>query len=69
MMKAFEYSLAEMAIKDFFSQTEDMKREEKEIMTYALEKYSPIHSYRVAYRLQRRHINHIVVSSVLADLP
>ena len=68
-MKAFEYSLAEMAIKDYFSQTEDMKREEEEIITYALEKYSPIHSYRVAYRLQRRHINHIVVSSVLSDLP
>lgn len=71
MTKAFvfEYSLAEMAIKDYFAQTEDMKREKEEIMSYALEKYSPIHACRVAYRLQRRHINHIVVSSVLADLP
>ena len=63
------YFMAEQAIKDFFAQTEEAKREEDELLEYCRVNYPPIFSQRVAFRLQRRHINHIVVNSALVDLP
>ncbi len=64
-----EYYLAEQAIKDYFAQNDESKQFEDEILKYSRDKYPPIYSSRVAYRIQRRHINFIIVSSVLADLP
>lgn len=69
-MKALNmgYELAEQAIKSYFAQTEHKDQEDREMMAYCQEKYSPIYAQRLAYRMMRIHINHIVVSSVLADL-
>ena len=61
--------LAEQAIKDCFAQTEAMKKQEDELMAYCREQYPPMFCQRLAYRLQRRHINHLIVNAVLADLP
>lgn len=57
--------IAEIALKDRFS---GFGREDEEILSYCREHYPPIFNRRVAYRLQRRHIDCIVVDSVLADL-
>ena len=61
--------LAEQAIKDCFAQTEAIKKQEDELMAYCREQYQPMFYQRLAYRLQRRHINHLIVNAVLADLP
>lgn len=61
--------LAEQAIKDCFAQTEAIKKHEDELMAYCREQYPPMLYQRLAYRLQRRHINHLIVNAVLADLP
>ena len=58
--------IAEIALKDRFNGF--FGREDAEILTYCREHYPPIFNRRVEYRLQRRHIDCIVVDSVLADL-
>ncbi len=63
------YFLAEQAIKDFFAQTNEIKQQEEEMMDFCQKNYPPIFYQRVAYRLQRRDINHIIVNAVLSSLP
>lgn len=63
------YVLAEFAIKDYFSRTTVTDNAEAEMMQYCRERYSPLHAQRLAFRLQRRRLIHIVVQSVLASLP
>lgn len=64
-----EISLPVNVIIDYFAQSDEVRNEESEIMDFCLERYSPVEFVRLAYRVQRRHINHIVVSTVLNDLP
>ena len=56
--------IAELALKNRFNQC----TKDEEILTYCQEHHSPSFCRRVAYRLQRRHIDNIVVDTVLADL-
>lgn len=62
------YFAAEQAIKDYFAQTDEIKQQENELLLYCRENYPPIFYQRFAYRIQRCHVNHIIVSSVLASL-
>lgn len=61
--------LAEQVIKEHFRHSGDSEKEEREILEYCRVNFSPIHMHRVAYRMQRRYVNHIIVATILADLP
>ena len=65
----FSYFLAEQAIKEFFAQTEETKRQEDELMAYCREKYPSVFYQRFSCRVQRRNIDHLIVKSVLTALP
>ena len=71
MIQALNLSgyLAEQVLKERFLRRPDETQREKEILSYCRKNYAPVYAQKIAFRLQRRHINHINVDSVLADLP